>query len=581
MKKNDVKTCIQKIVEKNTGMSAHDFLNYKKEYGIDGLKEAQLLLYQAIKKKMFIFIMSDYDVDGVASGCIFETLFRAAHYGNYRIRFPKRFSEGYGIRESVIDEIPEGALLITVDNGIAAVDAIKKAKEKRIKTMILDHHQTMKKNEKIILPDADVIVDPHVTGNCTFNYYCGAGLAYRLCSSFIKKGHPNEKIMVSFAALATIADVMPLVEDNRRIVKEGLHHLTQKNARTTGTYALLKAFNMDSYISESDVEYYIAPAINAMSRMNDNGAELAFRCLIFNGPLREAERLAEEMYQTNQARKNLVACALEQALSLIQKEGRDQYTPMCVYCPGLHEGIIGILAGELATRYQRPVLVLTDSSSHLKGSARSYGNVDLFQLLCECDAHLLNWGGHAEAAGMSCEKKEFSKLQAALCEAFARLGCRIDQEDTGYDLEIDEANLLTVASELDRYRPFGQGNPEIRFLIRKFQLHYKKFADSYTLRLGRKQEHIKFLGRYLDALSFGLAEKYDSYGKPLTLDLIGTIDKSHYIQKKECTLVVKDQIKVIDFYPADIPDNRSEMAKELARLAQLRRNEVHAYELST
>ena len=145
MKKNDVKTCIQKIVEKNTGMSTHDFLNYKKEYEIDGLKEAQLLLYQAIKKKMFIFIMSDYDVDGVASGCIFETFFRAAHYGNYRIRFPKRFSEGYGIRESVIDEIPDGALLITVDNGIAAMDAIKKAKEKGIKTMILDHHQAIKK----------------------------------------------------------------------------------------------------------------------------------------------------------------------------------------------------------------------------------------------------------------------------------------------------------------------------------------------------------------------------------------------------------------------------------------------------
>lgn len=552
MKKRDRCTSVREVVERNTGMAASEFLCPHKDYRIHNMKQAKVMLAKALNSGTYIFVMSDYDVDGVASGCIFELLFRTAGYKNYRIRFPKRFSEGYGIRDAVIDELPEGrdVLLITVDNGITALSPIRKAKERGYKTLVLDHHNPVRDPDtgEIILPEADLIVDQHAFPGQEFDGYCGAGLAYKLCSAFIVPGHPVQKRMLGFAAMATIADVMPLVHENRTIVTDGLAELTRY--RTTGTEELLKAFGMDRYLTPSDIGYYIGPSINAMSRMNNDGARMAFEALVFDGSAEKARELAENMRNTNQRRKELTEESLDSINALVKTEGLDKWYPMCVYQQGLHEGLIGILAGELAESYQRPVLVFTDNpGGFLKGSGRTFGNINLYGLLNSCGSLFLKWGGHAEAAGMSIAPEKLPELRQALADAFVSQGCPKEAPEKTYDLDVTMEQLPQVCEEISVYRPFGQGNPPVRLLVRDFCLEPKQFLEGKSIKLmGKDCQHIKLFGRNYDAIAFQKAEKYHSLSEPDHLDLLCTIEQNHYVNKRSGILNIKDQLECEDIF---------------------------------
>lgn len=552
MKKKDRCTNVREVIERNTGMAAAEFLFPRKDYDIHNLKNAKVMLAKALHNGTFIFIMSDYDVDGVASGCIFELLFRSAGYKNYRIRFPKRFSEGYGIRDSIVDEISTGqdVLLITVDNGITALSPIRKAKERGIQTMVLDHHNpvTDPVTGEIILPEADLIVDQHAFPGQGFDGYCGAGLAYKLCSAFIRPGHPVQEKMLGFAAMATIADVMPLVHDNRTIVTNGLKALTKY--RTSGTEELLKTYAMDRYLTAPDIGYYIGPSINAMSRMNDDGARMAFETLIYDGSTEKARELAEKMHSTNQQRKKLTEESLESINSVIKEEGLDQWYPMCVYQEGLHEGLIGILAGELVKSYKRPVLVFTyNPEGFLKGSGRSFQDINLYALLHACGDLFLKWGGHAEAAGMSIVPEKLPALREALAKAFEEQGCPKDVPEETYDLDVTMEQLPEVCYELAYYRPFGQGNPPVRLLVRDFCLDPKPFLEGKSIKLmGKEGHHIKLFGKDYDAIAFGKAEKYQNLSEPEHLDLLCTVGQNHYVNKRSGVLTIKDQLECEDIF---------------------------------
>ncbi len=567
---------IGKIIRKNTGKAPADFLDTRKEYKIHNIWEGKQLLSKAINSGNYIYVMADYDVDGVTSGAIFETLFRAVGYTKYQIRFPKRFSEGYGIKPETIDEIPKGGtpLLITVDNGITSLTAIKKAKERGCQVLIVDHHRPLTQNGEMQLPDADIIIDPHVTGKCTFSHYCGAGLAYRLCSQFVKGDVKRQ--MCGFAALGTIADSMPLVEENRQIVIEGLKAIVSKPYRTVGTRELLRAYNMDMYLTSSDVAYYIAPAINAMSRMYDDGAKLAFQTLVYNGKDDTAERMAQNMYDTNLCRKKLCRTCMDAIIPYIENHNLDRWTPMCVYQASIPEGIIGIIAGDLSQKYQRPVLVFSDSTEdpgYYKGSARSYGGIDIHRLLSSCSRFLFKWGGHSDAAGLTILPAALPELQKGLADAYSHFGYRTcsTETETKYDLSISLEELPAVIKEIDQFRPYGCGNPDIRLLIKDFRLEYKPYASGYSKKMGQDQEHIKFFGRDIDAIAYGMASKYEKIGEPLELGLICTVDKNHYISHKNGKLIIKDVLLCSDIFSAEKPAARTDMWAALERLANEKR----------
>ena len=277
VQKNPEHKTIKDVVLANTGMTEDELLIPKEHYHIDRLDEAAEIIKATAKTDTPISVVADYDADGICAAAVMWMLLRELGV-KPKIRIPRRFSEGYGLSENIIDELEPG-LLITVDNGIVAHAAIQKAKEKGFYVIVTDHHLS----DGISLPNADVIIDPNaIPGSADFNGYCGAGIAYKLAVEILGKDHPLVPVLLSFAAIATVADVMPLIHENRFIVKDGLESMTGKG-RTIGLLALLERCGFESYITAKDIGFKIAPVLNAPGRLEDDGAMKSLRQLVFNG----------------------------------------------------------------------------------------------------------------------------------------------------------------------------------------------------------------------------------------------------------------------------------------------------------
>lgn len=249
-------------------------------------RTALLFLAKQFQNKK-ITVIGDYDADGVTGTSILTMGLKEYGFTNVSYRIPRRISEGFGISDSIIDEINEG-LIITCDNGIAGLSAIKKAKEKGLSVIVIDHHSPVVIDDQTILPDADHIIDPHaIPGSADFNGYCGAGLAYKfICALFDGNKQITQKYL-GLAAIGTVADVMQLREENYVLVRNGLKALTIPTLCTKGLQALLSVLNLYKDIKSSDIAYRIGPTINSASRMNDAGATSAVELLTYDGPTEE------------------------------------------------------------------------------------------------------------------------------------------------------------------------------------------------------------------------------------------------------------------------------------------------------
>lgn len=312
--RRDACMSIEEVIERNTGMTVSEFLTPGPPTDICGLDGTVSRIKAAIEHNETITIFGDYDVDGITASAILWSVLKIL--GNTAsIRLPKRFSEGFGFSMNAAEEISEG-LLITVDNGISAAESIKKVKEKGVSVIVIDHH--LPNGE---LPDADYIIDPHVSKirDDDFEDWCGAGLAYRVSLKLLQhylKGY-NEKMyvrmtnhIVQLAALGTICDVMPLVKDNRFIVKEGLKQINERPCK--GIRALLDATET-YHVDETTCGFKLGPIINAAGRMMDDGAMLSFDVLTacIRGTEKTLEALAEELVSLNEKRKISVFEAME------------------------------------------------------------------------------------------------------------------------------------------------------------------------------------------------------------------------------------------------------------------------------
>jgi single-stranded-DNA-specific exonuclease len=337
--KFDESKTIEDVILRNTKYdNINNFVNGSKTtYQIKGLEEAALIIKNAIKNKIPITIVGDYDADGVNSSSIMDVSIKELG-GIVKVRLPKRFSEGYGLSTKIVDEIDEG-LIITVDNGIVAFDAVEQAKAKGLTVIITDHHLP---DDSGKLPDADIIINPHIKGTADFEDYCGAGIAYKLAQKLIDNPKTLKKLSC-FAAIGTICDVMPLIEENRLIVIEGLRNLVTYGCRTSGMYSLLKANDLDRHITAENIGYKIGPIINAAGRLKDDGAYDAYKVVSYDGPFDET--LGLELVELNETRKKIVADSMAKIRSNIQSNCLFGEFPLVVYEPKLNEGIVGILAG--------------------------------------------------------------------------------------------------------------------------------------------------------------------------------------------------------------------------------------------
>lgn len=550
---------IKDVVLANTGLTEKDFFDPDSEFRIDKLDEAATMIKDFIAKNKNITIVGDYDADGICASSILYLAIKALGVEPV-VRLPRRFSEGYGLSEKIVDEIADG-LLITVDNGITAIDAIQKAKDKGLTVLLTDHHLPLESGE---IPNADIVIDPNAIDNSAdFNSYCGAGIAYKLALKLIGENHKFSPKILSMAAIATVADVMPLISENRIIVKKGLEGMVKYSGRTTGLGALLKLCEMDQVITEKNIAFKIAPILNAPGRMYDDGAQMSFELLTFNSKIDVAEEKAADLITVNEERKEAKAWGLEKLHKNIDDNCLVGDYPLCIYEPGLPEGLVGIFAGSLAEEFKVPCFVFTESEDKdiIKGSGRSFGGVHLKDLLDANSDLLHKYGGHAEAAGVSVLKANFEAMK----EAFAKTLPEPDTTDIDvvyYDLEVSMNQIAATIEELKAYAPFGQGNPEIVFKIKDYML--TPSYGGYYRTMGPDGQTIKFFGSEVEVIGFGMLQKYLDLREPRILNFVGMLSTNFFRG------VSKSQIELLDFNDANKTVAKTSFASLLAKKAENR-----------
>jgi len=411
----------------------------------------------AIQQKKKITLVGDYDVDGVSASAIMVDFFRQIPYP-LEVIIPNRFNDGYGVSPNVLQRINTD-IIITVDNGISAIQAAEICKERGIELIITDHH-----TPGDILPDAYTIVDPKLPQDTyPFQEICGAQVAW-LVLALIKKELSLDIDMKQFLdilAIAIIADVMPLIDINRTLVKAGLK-LLQSSPRPASI--IIRDFINKSTISSEDIAFNIAPRLNSAGRLDD--ASLALEFLTATNT-HTAYMLFEELNQLNEERKELEALITQEAMQCVNRDD----LVIVVWGEDWHEGVIGIVASRLVDKFKKPAIVFSVNEGIAKGSARSLGEVDIYQLIKENSHYLTKFGGHKMAAGLALEEENLPLFQQSINQSAKKIEKKsfIPKENIMGILSIKDIDdeLLHI---LKQFEPFGEANKRPLFLFQDVEV---------------------------------------------------------------------------------------------------------------
>ena len=470
--------------------------------------KAASLLEAAIANNELIAISSDFDNDGIFSGLLLkEAIIELG--GCAAIFTPNRVMEGYGVNSRIVEEAnARGAsVLLTCDNGIAAFEAIDEAKKLGMTVIVTDHHEVPFEEhdgKKIyILPKADAIVDPKQE-DCAYPFksLCGTGVAYQLMTLLfrrMKRTMSHQEIFLQYTAIATVADVMELVGENRILVRKGLSYLNHTNH--TGLRALMEVCGIaPEQVRAYHIGFILGPCFNAAGRLDTIVHALE---LLESKEYDQALALAGELWAMNEERKELTRVGTERAVELIEHATWKDEHVYLVYIKDCHESVAGIIAGRLRERYYRPVLVFTDASEEgqIKASGRSIDDYDMFTELSAFRNLFLRFGGHKMAAGLTMEKKNLEILRDGL-----NARCTLTQTQLMPLVMIDAAMPLGYISEeviadLEKLEPFGRANEKPLFA----QQHLSVLRLS---RIGKNGNVVKMSvmgpeGIIMDALYFG------------------------------------------------------------------------------
>ena len=470
--------------------------------------KAASLLEAAIANNELIAISSDFDNDGIFSGLLLkEAIIELG--GRAAIFTPNRVMEGYGVNSRIVEEAnAKGAsVLLTCDNGIAAFEAIEEAKKLGMTVIVTDHHEVPFEEhdgkKTYLLPKADAIVDPKQE-DCAYPFksLCGTGVAYQLMTLLfrrMKRTMSRQEIFLQYTAIATVADVMELVGENRILVRKGLSYLNHTNH--IGLRALMEVCGITpEQVRAYHIGFILGPCFNAAGRLDTIVHALA---LLESKEYDQALALAGELWAMNEERKELTRVGTERAVELIEHATWKDERVYLVYIKDCHESVAGIIAGRLRERYYRPVLVFTDASEEgqIKASGRSIDDYDMFTELSAFRSLFLRFGGHKMAAGLTMEKKNLETLRDGL-----NARCTLTQTQLMPLVMIDAAMPLGYISEeviadLEKLEPFGRANEKPLFA----QQHLSVLRLS---RIGKNRNVVKMSvmgpeGIIMDALYFG------------------------------------------------------------------------------
>lgn len=479
---------LEKYLHERLG-STEDLLRHwqSDRYSADGRIVSKFWEY--IRQAPAIIVIGDYDCDGICASHILSQSVRSQFpQKKVKVRIPHRFSEGYGINDAIADEIirtmPAGSLIITVDNGIAAAPVLERLKENGYKVIVTDHHQL---REGCEIPKVDMVIDPAVKelpNALIGDYWCGAAVALKLCEAVIPEELATE--LSAYAGIATVADCMELVEGNWGLVRNTIQLFRDGKAPYALTNLLRMIEKDPNFCNEDDFGYYLGPMFNAPGRLLDAGAIEVLKYLY--KPTKEG---AEAIISLNERRKELAEEQTNRAIAFIEDNHMENDCPLWVNLPGLHEGIVGIIAGRLAETYKRPTVVLTDIETKpglIKGSARGYGRFNVFEYLSTMPELFVKMGGHAGAAGLTMEENNFELARKH------RVPVPVVDRTEDMDnicLPIQHYEIPEINKSLDKFRPFGQGNaaPE-------FDLEVDFRRDKVTM-IGKEKNHLSInAGKY-------------------------------------------------------------------------------------
>lgn len=459
---------------------------------IYGMKKGVELLKQSIAAGEKLRIIGDYDIDGVCAAYILLTGLKRVG-ANVDTVIPDRIKDGYGINEQLIDQAHKDGvnLIVTCDNGISAYHQIAYAKELGMKVLVTDHHEVPFEEEgagrKEKLPPAEVILNPKQE-KCSYPWkgLCGGAVAWKLVAALYETFEiPKEEayLLLEFAAIATVGDIMELQDENRIIVKEGLKRI--HHTKNIGLKSLIEVNGLErDTIGAYHIGFILGPCINAGGRLDTAKRALE---LFASADRESADRLAGDLKALNDSRKELTREGVEQAIRQVQETARRSEKVLVIYLPDCHESIAGIIAGKVKERYYRPTIVLTDAEEGLKGSGRSIPGYNLFEELCKCAGLFTKFGGHPMAAGMSLPKENLQTLRSQL-----NANCTLSEEQMIEKLSIDMVMPIQYITEgfikeLKVLEPFGNGNSKPLFAERDFHVLQRQI-------LGKNKNTVKLYG---------------------------------------------------------------------------------------
>ena len=503
-----------------------------------GMDKALQRIYQAISHKERVGVFGDFDVDGVTGAAIVVEGLEA--FGLSVLPYlPHRTEEGHGLSEAAVRHlVDQGAsLIITVDCGVTSPGEVTYAQHLDTDVIITDHHLPQSD-----LPDAAAIINPNLPGG-TYPFFslCGAGLAFKLVQGLYQfHGQPWSKALLELAALGTIADLVPLLDENRFLVQEGLAALAE--TQRPGLQALYRLAGIDSApLTTETVSFQLTPRLNSPGRLGHSMD--SFRLLTTSSSA-EAEALAGKLEALNQERRELTLVAMEAAHRQVSSQLESVGLPAVLLVSGeeITRGLAGLVAGRLAETFHRPAVAMSVEDDYVVGSGRSIPEFDIFKAFTACQYLFVRFGGHSQAAGFTLPKEKVPLLEERLTAVAEKA---LESQELKPTLEIDaEIRLDELNGDLrgwlSKLEPFGQANPQPVFLSRRARVLHAKYV-------GKTGQHVNLKvtqgNERWTALAFNQAERWVD-GTP-EVDLVYSLMSDHWRGVERLTL------KVLDFQPAE------------------------------
>ncbi len=509
--------------------------NLRDPFDLPNIKKAAKRVLTAIKNKENILVYGDYDVDGITSSVVvLETLqFLGAKPKHY---IPYRYNEGYSLNIEAIKKAKEENtnLIITVDCGVSNLKEIEFANSLGIDVVVTDHHNIPKE-----LPPAIAIVNPKlIKEDHPSKSLAGVGVAFKFVWALLRQAKIKDNLfltdLLDLVTLGTIADVVPLTEENRVLSSAGLKILNKK--KRLGIKHLVEAARVSGDVTIRHVNFAIAPRINAAGRLEH--ASISLNLLTAQSP-DEAQSIAEQLNSINKDRQNIGSKIFDEAVAKIELEKLDDKKVLVLKGDNWHPGVIGIVASKLADKYYRPAILIGSKGEVGRGSARSVDEINIYQILLECQDLFTSFGGHACAAGFEINLDDYDSF----CKTIEKKADQFLTPDKLKPHIIIDGNLqtenltLNLAKEIDLLAPFGEGNEIPIFISKEMKLEELKKVGSNGL-------HLKARFNGIDTIGFGLGHLVESLSLSKRYDLL------YNLECNEWNGFERVQLKLIDIKPS-------------------------------